>query len=507
MTMTQNAPTTNMNPGDLRYAGQANATATPSNFAKFSTPQGGYGALMNDITAKIKASPNATLADFANTYAPPSDGNNSAKYAADLANQLGVAPNATIGSLQGRIGDFANAVAKNEGYEGPQGSGGTIGTTNATNDNPFQSPQQELANGTAGQTAIGAGKGILQVIRDQSGVDTNPVTKQGLANAPAFAADVNAEKTAIQPSNLAQQEGSQSSQLAAGLLAPGSEGNMALEAARLGKVPEVAADIASPKQTLGTVAKGLMSMTGSFAKKDAKAIEPMVANGLLKAGDDAKTVLNNTNALKEGIVSTNKALQTRLGSMEIKPLASAEDLQGVLQRQMASIEKNVPPSGQAAAKDTAKWLFEKFINNLPKGQSEFPADEILPARQATDAEITNIKGQNVFDPNTETGFTVALRALRQGVNDLVASKAPDQGVKEALSHQTSLYNVLENVAQKGAPAVKKANEISKMTGLKGFAANHPYASGLIGGLVGTGLEAAGLAGAGKILGVGSTNSQ
>lgn len=112
-----NLPTTNNNPGDLRFIGQQGATDSPSGFAKFSSPQEGFGALLNDLQTKIKNHPDATLADFSNVYAPPSE-NNTAQYTANLANQLGVPPNATIGSLEPKIGKFAEAIASNEGYQG-----------------------------------------------------------------------------------------------------------------------------------------------------------------------------------------------------------------------------------------------------------------------------------------------------------------------------------------------------------------------------------------------------
>src|ERR1700733_12668396 len=111
----QNIPTTLNNPGDLK-------DPSTGNFQQFSDPQQGYAALMNDLSYKMspqddKLGPNATLADFSNVYAPSSDNNDPAEYTAKLANQLGVAPNATLGSLEPKIGDFANAVANNEGYD------------------------------------------------------------------------------------------------------------------------------------------------------------------------------------------------------------------------------------------------------------------------------------------------------------------------------------------------------------------------------------------------------
>lgn len=114
-----NLPTRNNNPGDIRDSN--------GNFIHFSTPQEGYAALLNDLQAKINGrtktglNGSSTLADFANKYDPAGDGgNNPASYAANLANKLGVSPATTLSQLQGRIGDLADAVSSNEGFNGAQ---------------------------------------------------------------------------------------------------------------------------------------------------------------------------------------------------------------------------------------------------------------------------------------------------------------------------------------------------------------------------------------------------
>ena len=151
-----NLPTSNSNPGDLRYVGQTGATQGAGGFASFSNPQAGFGALLNDVQSKITAHPTWTLEDFANTYAPPSDNNDSAGYTAKLANQLNVAPNATIGSLEPRIGNFVDAIAKNEGYNGATGS--AIPTADAATSQPTSQPTSNTPNL---DTALRIGGGVL----------------------------------------------------------------------------------------------------------------------------------------------------------------------------------------------------------------------------------------------------------------------------------------------------------------------------------------------------------
>ncbi len=103
------------NPGNLK-------DSATGGFRQFASPQEGYAALLNDLQTKVSGKSktgvngSSTLYDFAKTYAPSSDNNDSAKYAADLANTLGVRPDTQIGELQPRLGEFAQAIARKEGY-------------------------------------------------------------------------------------------------------------------------------------------------------------------------------------------------------------------------------------------------------------------------------------------------------------------------------------------------------------------------------------------------------
>lgn len=130
----ENLPTRNNNPGDLR-------DTSTGGFRQFSDPKEGYAALLNDLHAKQTGTtttglgPSSTLVDFAKTYAPPTE-NNSAKYAADLANQMGVRPDSRLSELD--LGKWADAVAQNEGYKN-------------YNPHPFSNPgTQAPANSGAG---------------------------------------------------------------------------------------------------------------------------------------------------------------------------------------------------------------------------------------------------------------------------------------------------------------------------------------------------------------------
>jgi hypothetical protein len=81
----------NNNPGNLRYAGQAGAVPGAGGFAAFPSYDAGYQALLNQIN--LNASSGMTIAQFTAQYAPASDGNDPAGYAAMIANAAGVSVN------------------------------------------------------------------------------------------------------------------------------------------------------------------------------------------------------------------------------------------------------------------------------------------------------------------------------------------------------------------------------------------------------------------------------
>ena len=103
----------NNNPGNIK-------DTSTGQFKIYGSPQEGYAALMNDLEikksgrSKTGLRPDQTLADFSNVYAPSSDKNDPAQYTSNLANHMGVRPDAQIKDLD--IGRWADAIANAEGY-------------------------------------------------------------------------------------------------------------------------------------------------------------------------------------------------------------------------------------------------------------------------------------------------------------------------------------------------------------------------------------------------------
>lgn len=103
----------NHNPGNLRGSDGA--------FRQFADDAAGFAALHRDIEVKMTGKsrtglkPSSTITDFFCIYAPQCE-NDSHGYAKFVANKLGVPVETPIGSLTHRISEFAQAIAKQEGF-------------------------------------------------------------------------------------------------------------------------------------------------------------------------------------------------------------------------------------------------------------------------------------------------------------------------------------------------------------------------------------------------------
>ena len=105
----------NNNPGNLKYAGQAGATADARGFAVFQTVEAGQQALVNDIQSKMNSGKYKNLNDLFAVYSPNSDnpaytgGNTSSPYSTGSATDA-VASAVSAGTGAEAFGiDYANA--------------------------------------------------------------------------------------------------------------------------------------------------------------------------------------------------------------------------------------------------------------------------------------------------------------------------------------------------------------------------------------------------------------
>lgn len=325
----------------------------------------------------------------------------------------------------------------------------------------------KLGQGLLSQTA---GRGVNALL----GKGFTPFSDQQLGS--TLSSGELGQKTTdlIQTHNTAQNAGAVAEK-AAELLLPAKGALVAAKGMGIIKsAAQAAAEAVAPKLTAKTatqaitqgrgVISGLLGKAGVALSKgeqaSAKAVE-----GLVKG----KSAVKDSNAVIDGIGKTAEDLVGRLKAMEVQPTLQPEELQTLAKNAIQKVTSNhFLPEG---ASKTAVNIFKEFISYLPKGRPA-TAEDILAARKQLDASIRAMKGGNVFDPAKENVVSIALRAIRQGANEILASKAPDVAVKELLARQSAMYDALE------ALAPKAAKELGT-TRVGRFVTRHPLISGAL----------------------------
>lgn len=378
-----NLPTTNNNPGDLRNIGQKDASQGAGGFASFPTPQAGFGALLNDVQSKINTHPDWTLADFSNAYAPPTDGNDSATYAANLANQLKVAPNTSIKSLQGNIGQFAEAISHNEGYEG---------ATSVSAQIPQSSPSASTALGVGGAIV---GGGVLATLLTGGEDLLGPALSAGegaLGDAASWVAGLLGSKSggsggSTGGSSSSESSGSsgQSLQDLESSLAPATKASQALAQAQ--------------NQALGTTQGGrVMQQDPNFQN----AMKTNAKYGFAPEVDE-QGAMNFQGAMQksqDAVEDLSKSAQNMLfAGGEVAPVQQAK------QEAYQNIEKYVPVPDQEAAKKHVDEFADAYSAKLGDGQGNMSLGHFQQMKQEMG---------KAFDKTDTNAKTAAKKALSHG---------------------------------------------------------------------------------------------
>lgn len=93
----------NNNPGNLKFTtwtqGQGATGQDSSGFAVFPNYETGRTALTALLMLRVRQHPEWTILDLFNSYAPPSDNNPTAQYAATVAKNAGVTVDTKLGEL------------------------------------------------------------------------------------------------------------------------------------------------------------------------------------------------------------------------------------------------------------------------------------------------------------------------------------------------------------------------------------------------------------------------
>lgn len=188
------------------------------------------------------------------------------------------------------------------------------------------------------------------------------------------------------------------------------------------------------------------------------------------------TAAENSNAIRGEIGNVATKLEKDLSTMDVTPIVSRQDMEGLMRNALGRIGENPVLVGDA--EESAARILRKFQTYLPK-EGDITAGDILKARKQLDSwMMEQTGGSTVFDPRFENAKTIALRAVRQEANQLIATKAPTVAVKGMLARQSALYDALDNVAARGVKEIGTGR-------LKRFGQRHPHIRALV--QVGAGL--------------------
>lgn len=178
-------------------------------------------------------------------------------------------------------------------------------------------------------------------------------------------------------------------------------------------------------------------------------IEKQAASEIAKIPEinASNTMQQNYNIIRDNVVSQAKNLEKAISDNQF--IISKKEVISKLERAASELSNNPLITGDA--EKTANKLIEgakKFINENPGNGSG-----VLSARKKYDSWIKSLKPK-AFDAKAENAFTIANRAVRSTLNDILDSKATAVGVKDALKKQSLLYTAMENITPKAA---KEAN--------------------------------------------------
>lgn len=276
-------------------------------------------------------------------------------------------------------------------------------------------------------------------------------------------------------------------------------GKEALDEDALGEAMSIVAPTMTKKNIKESLKAGLVDRSGKLGTqitpsadpkttRSAQAIKDLVTRGTIKAKD---TVEKKVNTVRDEIGNVAESLEQQLKTMEVQPLLTADDLNGLIQRTKKTFDESPLLVGDAGK--SAERIFNKFVEYLPKGR-DVTASDLLQARKQLDQWIKTSGRSRFFDPKTETAISEGLREIRQGANELIAQKAPNVAVRELLAKQSAMYDALDAIIENGWREVGTG-------AIKRFAKKHPYIAGAAAGTIG-GLVPASMGGyvAGKVMG-------
>lgn len=170
--------------------------------------------------------------------------------------------------------------------------------------------------------------------------------------------------------------------------------------------------------------------------------------------DPDKSFLYNMNAIEDVVETKRRGLDASLeGATSIPTATVTKDLQDVI------VEAGKSPTLVGDSSKAADKIFEAFSGILEKravGGSISPK-ELLQARRDLDVWL-KVNSENIFD-NTTAARSLAVKSIRNKINERVALAVPDAKVSQSLKEQSDLLTSRDSFIPKAAKEGK--NRLSR----------------------------------------------
>ena len=151
------------------------------------------------------------------------------------------------------------------------------------------------------------------------------------------------------------------------------------------------------------------------------------------------TVSENVQNLNKAIENEAKTLESKLAAKN--PVIPKKEINAHIKQVTAEIFDN----------PEMVWENKKIAEKLIAKYKAFLDEEwgtglwALKARKRFDNYVNSFK-KWVFNPSTDSVYKTAVRAVRNGANDMVEKYATDIGVKSSLKNQSNLYKAIDMIA-------------------------------------------------------------
>lgn len=213
------------------------------------------------------------------------------------------------------------------------------------------------------------------------------------------------------------------------------------------KKMEFISDLIMPKATPG-VREDLVGRTKEVGLNRKKVVqltpqEQEIADTVsqIPGVKKSNSLQGNANAIQNANLDEAQSLINKLQKNDVE--IPSENIAAGFSKVADELSKNPYLSGVDASK-SAKTVVSNAMEFVQKNPRT--ASGLLQARKDFDAWVKAQK-PNIFDA-ADAPVSVAVRQVRQAINDMVDGAVPDAHVKDSLRKQSNLYRAHENIATK-----------------------------------------------------------